>query len=193
MTNGSIFLCLFNISHFTSTVCSEVMSKRTQKESGEERVTAKSRPMMSLIARGPSTLSSSASESTRKKSYESQSPWSAKAEKYDRTVKPVVGRDASHASGHHHKRSVESSYSARYSGRDDDKAWSSQEWKADELMDDRTGTPVVCSRARTHEFQSRLSREHKHVLTEEEENHDSTGKPLFALNEEQGQQNWNCR
>ena len=31
-------LCLFNISHFSSTVCSEVMSQRTQKESGEERV-----------------------------------------------------------------------------------------------------------------------------------------------------------
>ena len=56
-------LCLFNISHFSSTECSEVMSKRTQEESGEERVTAKSRPMMSLIARAPSTLSSSASES----------------------------------------------------------------------------------------------------------------------------------
>ena len=38
-------LCLFNISHFSSTVCSEVMSKRTQKDSGEERVTATSRPM----------------------------------------------------------------------------------------------------------------------------------------------------
>ena len=52
-------LCLFNISHFSSTVCPEVMSKRTQKDSGEERVTAKSRPMMSLIARAPSTLSQS--------------------------------------------------------------------------------------------------------------------------------------
>ena len=38
-------LCLFNISHFSSTVCSEVMSKRTQEESGEERLTAKSWPM----------------------------------------------------------------------------------------------------------------------------------------------------
>ena len=65
-------LCLFNIRHFSSTVYSEVMSKRTQKESGEERVTAKSRPMMSLIARAPSTLSSSASESPGKRSYESQ-------------------------------------------------------------------------------------------------------------------------
>ena len=67
-------LCLFNISHFSSTVCSEVMSKRTQKYSSEERVTAKSKPMMNLIARAPSTLSSSASESQGKRSYESQSP-----------------------------------------------------------------------------------------------------------------------
>ena len=31
-------LSLFNRSHFSSTNCSEVMSKRTQKDSGEERV-----------------------------------------------------------------------------------------------------------------------------------------------------------
>ena len=67
-------LCLFNISHFSSTVYSGVMSKRTQKDSSEERVTAKSRPIISLIARAPSTLSSSASESPGKRSYESQSP-----------------------------------------------------------------------------------------------------------------------
>ena len=137
-------LCLFNINHFSSAECSEVMSKRTQKESGEERVTAKSRPMMSLIARVPSTLSSSAPESSGKKSYESQSPLSMRAEEYDRTGRPVVGRDTSHESVHHHKQFVKSSYSARYSGWDDDKAWSSQEWRADELMDDRTGQPVVC-------------------------------------------------
>ena len=45
-------LCLFNISHFSSINCSEVMSKRTQKkDSGEERVTAKSKPMMNLVSR----------------------------------------------------------------------------------------------------------------------------------------------
>ena len=64
------------------------MSNETQEDAGEERVTAKSRPMMSLIARAPSTLSSSASESPGKRSYESQSPWSAKAEEYDGTGKP---------------------------------------------------------------------------------------------------------
>ena len=67
-------LCLFNISHFSSTDCSDVMSKRTQQDSGEERVTAKSKPMMSLIARAPSTRSSAASESPVKKSYGSHSP-----------------------------------------------------------------------------------------------------------------------
>ena len=159
--------------------------------------------MMSLIASSPSTLSSSASESPGKKRYESQSPWSANAEEYDRKGKPVVGRDTSYESGHHHERSVESSYSARYSGWDDDKAWSSQEWKADELMDDRTEQPVVVSWARTHEFQSRFSREHKHVFFFKKKKITiERGNPLFAINEEQGhsnsslettEQNWNCR
>ena len=80
-------LCLFNISHFSSTVCSEAMAKRVQQDSGEERVTAKSRPMMSLIARAPSTLSSSASESPVKKSY--GSPWSAKADKDVQRCNPL--------------------------------------------------------------------------------------------------------
>ena len=45
-------LCLFTISHVSSTVCSETMAKRLQQDSGEERVTAKSRPIMSLICKG---------------------------------------------------------------------------------------------------------------------------------------------
>ena len=135
----NLLLCLFDISHFSSAECSEVMSKRTKKESSEERVTAKSRPMMSLVARAPSTLSSSAC-------YGSQSPWSAKAEKDDRTEQPVVGRDTSHESVHHHKQLVESSYSSSYSEWNVDKTWSSHEWKSDELMmDDRKVRPVVCS------------------------------------------------
>ena len=46
-------LSLFNISHSSSTVCSSAMAKRIQRESGEERVTAKSRLMMNLTARMP--------------------------------------------------------------------------------------------------------------------------------------------
>ena len=82
-------LCLFNVSHFSSRECSEMMLKRTQKESSEERVTVKSKPMMNLVSRcserAPSALSSAASESPVKTRQESQSPLSPKAEKYDRT------------------------------------------------------------------------------------------------------------
>ena len=62
-------LCLFNISHFSSTLCSDTMAKRSQHDSEEERVTAKSRPMMNLIARAPSHASSSTSVSPVKRSY----------------------------------------------------------------------------------------------------------------------------
>ena len=54
-------LTLFNISHFSSTACLAAMAKRAQQDSGEGRVTAKSRPMMNLTARTPSIVSSSAS------------------------------------------------------------------------------------------------------------------------------------
>ena len=69
-------LCLFNISHFSSITCLEVMSKRTQKDSGEERVTAESKPMMNLVSRcserTPEVLASTASESPGKTRHESQ-------------------------------------------------------------------------------------------------------------------------
>ena len=60
-------LCLFTISHFSSINCSEVMSRRTQKDWGGEKVTAKSKPMMNLVSRyrvrDPNVLASIASES----------------------------------------------------------------------------------------------------------------------------------
>ena len=67
-------LNLFNISHFSSTVCSAAMAKRIQQESGEERVTAKSRPMMNLTARMPTVVSSSTSSSPGKTWYGYQDP-----------------------------------------------------------------------------------------------------------------------
>ena len=70
-------LCLFNISHFSSTVCFDTMAKRSQHDSGEERVTAKSRPMMNLVVRTPSLVSSSTSVSPGKRYYGSQDPWSS--------------------------------------------------------------------------------------------------------------------
>ena len=68
-------LWLFNISHFSSTVCSAAMAKRFQQDSGEERVTAKSKPMMNDIARTPSVVSSSTSLSPVKRYYRKQDPW----------------------------------------------------------------------------------------------------------------------
>ena len=45
-------------------------------------------------------------------------------------------------------------------------------------MDDRTGRPVVCPQGGVHASQTRFSREHKHVIIEEEENHDRTVRPV---------------
>ena len=56
-------LSLLNISHCSSTACTAAMAKRVQQDAGEERFTAKSRPMMNLIARTPSFVSSSTSVS----------------------------------------------------------------------------------------------------------------------------------
>ena len=67
-------LTLFNISHFSSTACIAAMAKRAQQESGEGRVTAKSRPMMNLTARTPSFVSSSASSNPVRTSYGYQDP-----------------------------------------------------------------------------------------------------------------------
>ena len=71
-------------------------------------------------------LASTASESPGKTRHESQTLLSPQTEKYDRTGRIVV-----------------CAHSSRYSGWNID--WSSQEWKSDELMDDRSGRPVVSS------------------------------------------------
>ena len=73
-------------------------------------------------------LASTASESPGKFRHESQSPLSRQTEKYDRTERPVVY-----------------AHSSSYSEWNVDKFWSSQEWKSDELMEDRTGRPAVSS------------------------------------------------
>ena len=122
-------LYLFNISHFSSTNCSEVMLKRTQKDSGKERVTAKSKPMMNLVSwyseRTPDVLASTASQRPGKTRYESQLPLSYWNEQQSRTGRPVL--DAS---------------SSNYSEWNADEKWSSQEWKSGEMLEARPGRPV---------------------------------------------------
>ena len=132
-------LWLFNISHFNSTVCFDTVAKRSQQDSGEVRVTAKSRPMMNLIARTPSFVSSSTSVSPGKKHHGSQDPWKSVAGE-DRSGRPDKGRDLFEASDHcFHEQFMESFSSTNDSKLDDDRAWSSEEWKAEATKCDRSG------------------------------------------------------
>ena len=134
-------LCLFNISHFSSTVCSDTMAKRSQQDSGEERVTAKSRPVMNLIARTPSFVSTLTSVSPVKRHYGSQDPWKSIAGE-DRSGRTDKGTDLFEASDHHcHEQFMESFSSTSYSKLDDDRAWSSHEWKTVTTTYDRSGRP----------------------------------------------------
>ena len=117
------------------------MVKRSQHDSGDERVTAKSRPMMSLIARAPSHVWSSNSESQVKRSYGHQDPWSIIAEKEERSGRFDIGRDRMKAFDCcYHDQFMESFSSESYS-KCDDRAWSSQEWKTDTEMYERSGRP----------------------------------------------------
>ena len=87
-------LCLFHVSHFSSINSVKAMSKRTQEYAGEERVTAKSKPMMNLVSRcserTPDVLASTASESLGKTRHESQLPLSSWNEQHQRTGRPVL-------------------------------------------------------------------------------------------------------
>ena len=114
-------LTLFNISHLSSTSCIAAMAKRAQQDSGEGRVTAKSRPMMNLTARTPSFVSSSASSNPARTSCGYQDPERSVLD--DRTGQPV-----------------ETSRSD-YSQEDYGRSWYSQEWKSGDGEHDRSGKP----------------------------------------------------
>ena len=115
-------LTLLNISHFSSTACIAAMAKRAQQESGEGRVTAKSRPMMNLTARMPLVVSSSTSSNPGRTSYGYQDPGKS-VPSDDRTVKPV-----------------ETSRSD-YLQEDYGRSWSSQEWISGAAEPDRSEKP----------------------------------------------------
>ena len=71
------------------------MSKRTQEDAGEERVTAKSKPMMNLVSRCSErtldVLVSAASESPGKTRSQSQLTLSSWIEQQPRTERLVMG------------------------------------------------------------------------------------------------------
>ena len=108
---------LFNISHFSSTACTAAMAKRAQQGSGEERVTAKSRP---------SVVSSSTSSNPGRTSYGYQDPG-----------KSVTGDDRSGK--------PERPSPPGYSKEDYGQSWSSQVLKSGAEEHDRSSKPEKTS------------------------------------------------
>ena len=153
-------LTLFNISHFSSTACIAAMAKRAQQDSGEGRVTAKSRPMMNLTARTPSFVSSSASANPGRSSYGYHEPEQPVFD--DRAGKPVE--------------TSRSNYSQEYGS-----SWSSQVWKSGYEEHDRSGKPEQNSwdsleRVDPHREERLLGRT-AHSARNEETIHERTGRP----------------
>ena len=107
----------------------KAISKRTQEDASEERVTAKSKPMMNWVSRhrvrDPNVLASTASESSGKTKSESQNvPLSSLSVQQTSTGRPVLAASASN-----------------YSEWNIDDKWSSQVWKSGEISNTSTGRP----------------------------------------------------
>ena len=163
-------LTLFNISHFSSTACTAAMAKRAQQDSGEGRVTAKSRPMMNLTARTPSAVSSSASSNPERISHGYQNP-----------ERSVASDDRSGK--------LENSSPPGYSKEDYGRSWSSQEWKSGGAEHDRSGKPEEMSwytlqKDAPHREEPLLGR-NAHSARYGELIHDRTGKPVSVHHQEQ--------
>ena len=146
------------------------MAKRAPQESGEERVTAKSKPMTNLIARIPSVVSSSTSSNPGRTSYGYQDPGKS-VESGDRSGKP------------------EKSSPPGYSETDYGRSWSSQEWKSGAMTHDRSGKP---ERTSLNPFQQvdphrdeLLLDGNAHSVRYGEMTHDRSGKPE-NLNHQEG-------
>ena len=136
------------------------MAKRAQQDSGEGRVTAKSRPMMNLTARTPSFVSSSASANPVWSSHGYQDPEQPVLD--DISWKPVE--------------TSRSNYSQDYGP-----SWSSQVWKSGDGEHDRPGQPDKNSwdslgNVDPHRGEHLLGRT-AHSARNEETIHDRTGRP----------------
>ena len=136
------------------------MAKRAQQDSGEGRVTAKSRPMMNLTARTPSIVSSSASANPVRTSYGHHEPEQPVLD--DRAGRPVE--------------TSRSNYSQEYGS-----SWYSQVWKSGYEEHDRSGKPEQNSwdsleRVDPHRGEHLLGRT-AHSARNEETIHERTGRP----------------
>ena len=138
------------------------MAKRVQQESGEGRVTAKSRPMMNLTSRTPSFVSSSASSNPERTSHGYQDPERHVLD--DRTGQPVEMSRSN---------SLQKDYGP---------SWFSQVWKSGDGEHDRPGQPDRNSwdslrKVGPHRGEHLLDRT-AHSARNEETVHDRTGQPV---------------
>ena len=173
---GIICWILLNISHFSSTACTAAMAKRAQQGS-EERVTAKSRPMMNLTARMPSVVSPSTSSNPGRTSYGYQDPGKSVASD-DRSGKP------------------EKPYPPPGCSKEDyGQSWSSQEWKSGAAEHDRSRKPEKTSwdmlqQVAPHREEPLLDG-NAHSVRYGETIHDGSGKPeTLNLQEEANSENF---
>ena len=137
------------------------MAKRAQQESGEGRVTAKSRPMMNLTARTLSFVSSSTSNPERT-SYGYQDPERHLLD--DRTGQPVEMSRSDY---------LQKGYGL---------SWSSQEWKSGDGEHDRSeqldrNSWDSLKKVDPHRGEHLLGRT-AHSARNEETIHDRTGQPV---------------
>ena len=106
-----------------------------------------------------------------KRSYGHQNPWSTIAEKEEGSGRPDIGIDRKKDSDHcYHEQFMGSFSSASYSKWDDDRVWSSQEWKTDTEMYERSGRP--------DETSWRATRETRPGFSHEETYHDGTAQSV---------------
>ena len=146
------------------------MAKRAQQGSGEERVTAKARPMMNLTARMPSVVSSSTSSNPVRTSYGYQDPGKS-VESDDRSGKP------------------EKPSPPGYSKEDYGQSWSSQEWKSGAAEHDRPVQPEktswdILEKVAPHREEPLLGG-NAHSARYGETIHDRTGKPETVNHQEE--------
>ena len=146
------------------------MAKRAQQGSGEERVTAKSRPMMNLTARMPSVVSSSTSSNPGRTSYGYQDPGRSVVSD-DRSGKP------------------EKPSPPGYSKEDYGQSWSSQEWKSEVTAHDGSGKPDetswdILQKVAPHREDALLDG-NAHSVRYGETIHDGSGKPETVDHQEE--------
>ena len=166
-------LCLFNISHFSSAECSEAMAKRLttrfRRRTSHSKIATNDEPCCKgAVERIILDFSKPGEEKL----------WKSKSLEYELLRKrrdrgrPDIGIDQKKASDHYyHEQFMESFSSASYSKWDDDRAWSSQEWKTDTEMYERSGKPDETSWRATRETQPGFSHEETH--------HDGTAQSVM--------------